>query len=221
MRGILRTLLSRSVPPVANASAEAFEVVPTELSRFVLTRLAPIVGVSPFPLNELMLMSAAVVRFRPTHIFDWGTHIGASARVFWETARRYDIPAEIHSIDLPDDATHVEHPGGDRGRLVRGRRGVYLHQGDGLDVALALCARLQPARPLFFVDGDHSYESVKRELAGIIGSVRSPTILLHDTFWQGPESGYNVGPARAISEIRDRFKVLELQLGLPGMTLLY
>lgn len=221
MRGILRTLLSRSASPVANASAEAFEVVPTELSRFVLTRLVPIVGVSPFPLNELMLMSAAVVRLRPTHLFDWGTHIGASARVFWETARRYDIAAEIHSIDLPDDASHVEHPGGKRGRLVRGKPGVHLHQGDGLDVSLALCARLRPERPLFFVDGDHSYESVKRELTGITGHVKSPTILLHDTFWQSAESGYNVGPAKAISEFRDRFKILELQLGLPGMTLLY
>jgi hypothetical protein len=102
---------------------------------------------------------------------------------------------------------------------------VYLHRGDGVSVALEQWARLgSPARPLFFVDGDHSYESVLRELRKIFDAIPDASALAHDTFFQSQESGYNVGPAEAIRQTLlqhpSRFKVIRSGPGLPGMTLL-
>ena len=81
-----------------------------------------------------------------------------------------------------------------------------------------------PRRPLFFVDGDHAYESVRDELDEIFVTVPDASALAHDTFFQSSESNYNVGPARAIDEIiakfPSRFRIIKSGLGLPGMTLL-
>jgi cephalosporin hydroxylase len=173
-----------------------------------------------------MLLSAAVCRFRPSYIFEWGTHVGKSARAFYEITHHYGIACEIHSVDLPDDTAHVEHPSHERGRMVIGVERVYLHQGDGVDVSLALWqAHGRPEPVLFFVDGDHAEASVYREVSSIARSVHAPAVLLHDAFYQSSESGYNVGPWRAVErvlrEYPARFKRLDSGLGLPGMTLLY
>jgi len=209
---------------VPNPEASEFEVNNWKLSGFVLDKLVPLFGVHPFPLNELMLLSGSVCRFEPTHIFEWGTHFGKSARIFYETAKYFDIPTEIHSIDLPEEVERVEHPHSSRGKFVQGKKGVFLHLGDGLDTALKIYKTI-PAQStiLFFVDGDHSYQSVQRELAGIIANVPKPKILVHDTFYQSPDSGYNIGPFKAVQEIvaSGKFTVLETKTGLPGMTLLY
>lgn len=81
-----------------------------------------------------------------------------------------------------------------------------------------------PKRPLFFVDGDHAYESVRDELGEIFSTVSDASAIAHDTFFQSAESNYNVGPARAIKEIAERFptrfRIMRSGLGLPGMTLL-
>lgn len=212
--------------PVRNRNCAEFEVDAWQLSEFVLHRLVPVVGLHPFPLNELMVLSAAVCRIRPSHIFEWGTHIGKSARAFYEITRHYGISCEIHSVDLPDDIEHVEHPSTERGRMVRGLQGVHLHQGDGVETSIGIWKKAgRPASVLFLVDGDHSQQSVHRELSTIVREVPAPAVLLHDTFKQSPEAGYNVGPANAIAEVTaahpGRFKRLESGLGLPGMTLLY
>jgi hypothetical protein len=170
-------------------------------------------------------MTAAACRFAPTHIFEWGTHIGTSARVFYETSEFYGLGIDVHSIDLPDDVDHVEHPGHQRGLLVRDTP-VQLHQGDGLDTSLTLLDEIGvSAQALFFVDGDHSYESVRRELEGILASVKRPVVLLHDTFFQSDDSGYNTGPHRAIRDVLDSvgrsYRTLETTTGLPGMTLVF
>jgi hypothetical protein len=132
---------------------------------------------------------------------------------------------EIHSIDLPDDSDHHEHPGYKRGRMVKGYSGVSLYQGDGLSKSIELYRRTQKNRTLVFIDGDHSYESVHRELTGIINAMPGAAILLHDTFYQSEQSGYNIGPYKAITEILDSmsetYQVLSTTTGLPGMTLLY
>jgi cephalosporin hydroxylase len=211
--------------PVRNPSASEFEVDLWILSRFLLEKIVPLVGTHPYPLNELLLMTAAACRLRPSVVFDWGTHIGASARIFYECSKAFGLGYEIHSIDLPPDAAHVEHPGEEHGRLVRGLAKVYLHRGNGVEVALAVWRKLgSPKRPLFFVDGDHAYESVRDELNQIFSAVPDASVLAHDTFFQSAESNYNVGPARAIDEIvakfPTRFRVVTSGLGLPGMTLL-
>lgn len=211
--------------PVRNPSASEFEVDLWILSRFLLEKLVPVVGVHPYPLNELLLMAAAACRLKPSVVFDWGTHIGASARIFYECGNTFGLGYEIHSIDLPAGASHVEHPGEEHGRLVRGLAGVHLHRGNGVEVALAQWRKLgSPKRPLFFVDGDHAYDSVRNELNQIFSTIPDASALAHDTFFQSTESNYNVGPARAIDEIiakfPSRFRVVKSGLGLPGMTLL-
>lgn len=232
MKSLAKKLLNKlgvsPIDPAPNPAASEFEVNNWALSDFVLSRLVPVVGVHPYPLNELMLMAAAVCRFRPTHVFEWGTNVGSSARVFYETAKYFKIPLEIHSIDLPGEVGHIEHPGGRRGKLVRGKPGVSLHLGDGIETSLGIYRTL-PANNcvLFFVDGDHSYESVKRELDAIVSEVTAPKVLLHDTFFQSPDSGYNVGPHRAVQEVlaaqkeSRRLRTIEIRTGLPGMTLIY
>ena len=103
--------IGRYDDPVRNLNCKFLEVDLWTLSEFIVDKLVPITGVHPFPLNEQLLMSASVVRFRPTHLYEWGTNIGKSARIFHEVATTFNIDTEIHTIDLPDDVTHAEHPG--------------------------------------------------------------------------------------------------------------
>lgn len=228
IRSILGSRRSNRPPtnPVKNPTCSEFEVDTWAISRFVLDKLVPIVSVQPFPLNEQMLMVAAVCRLAPAYIFEWGTHVGTSARIFYECTSHFGIQAEVHSIDLPDDVDHVEHPHEGRGKLVRGLPGVHLHQGDGLDIALQIWRSVpHKPRPLFLLDGDHSYQSVYRELRGITTEIPDANVLLHDTFYQSLESAYNVGPYRAIEDLLRsngaRYRRIDSGLGLPGMTLLY
>lgn len=211
--------------PARNTACTAFEVDNWTISDFVLDKLIPVVGTRPFPLSELSLMVATVCRFKPQLIFDWGTHVGKSARVFRETIVAFGIPAHIHSVDLPDDVAHVEHPQNERGKLVRGLREVTLHQGDGVATALDILAKTPGQRALFYVDGDHSYESVKREFGLILEKAPQAIVLLHDTFDQSAASGYNTGPYRAIQELltsrSGSYQTISTTTGLPGMTLVY
>ena len=211
--------------PVKNRDAAYFEVDTAVISEFVVDVLVPAVGVRPYPLDELMLMAGAVCWLEPTHIFEWGTHQGKSARVFWETTRNFRIPSQIVSVDLPDDVAHVEHPGAARGSFIRGIREIELLQGDGLETCLTV-GRLLPddARVLFFLDGDHSFEAVERELAAILREVPRAVVLVHDTFLQSEDSGYNVGPFEAVERVlagsERRYERVATSTGLPGMTLL-
>jgi cephalosporin hydroxylase len=214
---------------VPNPSCSEFEVNNWQLSELVVKKLVPIVGIHPFPLNEMLLMSASVAWFQPRLIFEWGTHIGKAARIFYEASSALDLDTTIHSIDLPDEVEHIEHPHEQRGYLVKGIKEVKLHQGDGLDTALKIMKKSKKSsdgtKVLFFVDGDHSYKSVKRELAGIIKHAPKAAILLHDTFYQEPKSRYNIGPHEAIEEStkksKSNYKRIDTKTGLPGMTLLY
>jgi hypothetical protein len=220
-----RRAVGKRPDPVRNPQGSEFEVDLWTLSEFVLDTIVPAVGVRPYPLNELLLMTAAACRLKPWVIFDWGTHIGVSARIFYECDKAFDLGFEIHSIDLPPEATHVEHPGLEHGRLVRGLDKVHLYRGNGVRVALELWHRLgKPERPLFFVDGDHAYESVRRELMLVFNTIPDASAIVHDTFFQSADSNYNVGPALAIDEVLKsfpaRFKAFKTGLGLPGMTLL-
>ena len=128
---------------------------------------------------------------------------------------------------MPDDVEHAEHPGAKRGYLVKNIETVKLHLGDGLDTSLRILeqVRNQHSRPLFFLDGDHSYSSVKRELEVITEKVPDAHILLHDTFYQSDESGYNIGPYQAIVDVvgagTGTYRILSQNIGLPGMTLLW
>lgn len=195
------------------------------ISRFVTERLIPVVGQHPFPAHELMMMTAAVCHAKPDLICDWGTHVGKSARAFWEICHAFGIDSEIHSVDLPDEAEHVEHPGDRRGLLVRDIHDIHLHQGDGVSVAMTLLRRDPPRRqPLFFLDGDHGYETVLRELRTIVDAQPRSYMLVHDTFMQSHPEDFSIDPHLAIQtflmESRQAWEVIHSGLGRPGMTLL-
>lgn len=225
-RKLKHKILKNDADPAINAACTEFEVNNWVISDFLVNKIIPVVGTHPYPICELNLMVAAVCRMKPKQVFEWGTNIGKSARIFYETARHFGLALEIHSIDLPDDVEHCEHPQNKRGIMVRGLPDVTLHYGDGLNKTLEIYGKNQEnTAPLIFIDGDHSYESVKRELTGVIENIPAASILLHDTFFQSETSGYNVGPHQAITEVLlempDRFKVISTSTGLPGMTLLY
>lgn len=212
--------------PVVNLNCTEFEVNNWIISDFIVNHLVPIVGVHPFPLNELHLMVAAVCRLQPSHIFEWGTNIGKSARIFYEAVKSFKIATEIHSIDLPDDMEHVEHPKDQRGALVKDIKEVKLYTGDGLVTSFSIYKEISDRKNvLYYLDGDHSYDSVYRELSFITKKIPEASILLHDTFYQSFESGYNVGPHKAIKDVLlkvpDKYTAISTQTGLPGMTLLY
>ena len=212
--------------PAKNLNCTEFEVNNWEVSEFIIDKLVPAVGWHPFPLTELTLMTAVVTRFRPKAIFDWGTHIGKSARVFYEVIEAFKIPSHVYSFDLPDDVEHVEHPHEKRGMLVQGLKKVTLYQEDGVAGALKISKKkkIDSNDLLFFIDGDHSYESVKRELAAVMKNHPNAKVLLHDTFYQSSKSGYNIGPWKAIDEFLKKHKgytSLSTNTGLPGMTLIY
>lgn len=214
---------------VPNPDSAEFEVNNWGLSELVVEKLVPVVGVHPFPLSELLLMAGAVARFQPELIFEWGTHIGKAARVFYEVTKTLGLDTTIHSIDLPDDVEHGEHPHENRGMFVKRLKKVKLHQGDGLATALQIMGKTKNNSNgegiLFFVDGDHEYESVKRELSEIMKKAPKSVILLHDTFYQSSDSKYNIGPYKAIEDCLKKAKKsynrIETRSGLPGMTLLY
>jgi len=220
--------LSKGKPqdPAVNVNCSEFEVNNWIISEFIFQKLVPIVGITPYPINELALMVSAICRLKPTHIFEWGTNIGKSARIFYETAKHFGLSTEIHSIDLPDEIDHHEHPREKRGMFVKGIPAVWLYQGDGVETSLEIYRKVSDlCRPLVYIDGDHSYSAVKRELGEIIKNMPNASILLHDTFYQSAESGYNLGPYKAItdtlSNMPHRYKNISTNTGLPGMTLLY
>ena len=212
--------------PVTNKSSNEFEINNWVLSDFLVRKIIPIVGLNSFPLNELLLMTGSICRLRPTHVFVWGTYIGRSARIFYETSEEFGLEIQIHSIDLPDEISHDEHPGRVRGLMVRKYKDVKLHQGDGLEIAMKIVKSLdKDSKILFFLDADHSYDSVVRELTTIMKELPEANILLHDTFYQSPDSKYNIGPYLAIKNclgnINNNFSIISTNTGLPGMTLLY
>ncbi|OAJ71245.1 hypothetical protein A7976_07405 [Methylobacillus sp. MM3] len=213
------------VDPALNNNCSEFEVNNWVVSDFIIKKLVPIAGIHPYPIAELNLMTATVCRLKPQQIFEWGTNIGKSARIFYEVAQHFGIPLHVHSVDLPDDLDHIEHPRSDRGYMVKGCANITLYQADGLSKAIELYQLKPDAGTLVFIDGDHSYESVFRELNGIIQSMPNASILLHDTFYQSDAASYNIGPYKAISDtlatMPDKYKLMSTTTGLPGMTLLY
>jgi len=210
---------------VPNTEFSQFEVNNWILSNHVVNHLIPIVGIHPFPVNELLLMSGTLCRQKPTHLFEWGTHVGKSARIFYETKKKFDLKFDIHTTDLPSSEAHPEHPGSRRGALIKGIEDIHQHLGDGLSVSMEIASSLKlTSRFLFFLDGDHRYEQVLRELSTVMNEFPSASILVHDTFYQDEESQYNTGPYDAVQKVitqYDGYGTVSTKTGLPGMTLIY
>lgn len=194
------------------------------LSEFVIKKIFPITGVHPYPLDEILLMGSSISYFKPDGIIEWGTHEGKSARIFLEFVNYLNICCEIHSVDLPITIAHNENIRELylRARFVK-KFPVILHEGDGLTVGMEVAKSKMFNKPLFFLDGDHSYNSVSRELSEIRQNIGSCVVLVHDTFNQGKESDYNCGPYMAFQEFVFQNKLAHYStiLGLPGMSLTY
>jgi hypothetical protein len=225
LKKYIKSLKLNHNDPTRNPSCSQFEVDNYVISEFIIKKLYPITSSHPFPLVELNLMVSAVCYLKPEQIFEWGTNIGKSSRIFYEVSKFFSLPMHIHTVDLPDDVEHGEHPHSNRGHMIKGLKNISLYQADGLSKSIELYHQNSQKRTLVFIDGDHSYESVYRELTGIINAMPNAAILLHDTFYQSEQSGYNIGPYKAITEILatmpGTFQVMSTTTGLPGMTLLY
>lgn len=199
--------------------AGLLEVDKWSLSRVVL-ELVKVVGYHPYPLDELSLMVAAYAYHRPNVVIDVGTHFGKSARIWFELSRLLQQPTVIHTIDILDP-THPEYPGRKHAAFIRGTT-VIQHIGDGYVCAQDIISKNPLSSYLIFLDGDHEYKTVQRELQ-LARMVRTGCVLAHDTFYQ-PDSTYNHGPYFAIKDFVDAFpckQVIHLQTGLPGMSHLY
>ncbi len=127
-------------------------------------------------------MESVLERFRPTHVFDWGTNVGASARLFYEASLEHGYECEVHTVELPLELAHLDrdHPGHRYGQWIK-ETPIHAHQGFGLQVSIRLCAELKPARPLFFLDGNHSFEAVFEELTVISDEEPGAVLMVHDT----------------------------------------
>ena len=189
-------------------------------STFVAESLLPRAGYWPYPPGELQLMTVTMLWWQPDVIFEWGTNVGNSARVFHWIAEAFEIDTQIHSIDLPPDVSHVENVKKLRGVLVRDFSDVHLHLGDGVNKALELFATLKPKKPLFYVDGDHRAETVMRELNAISSAAPEAPIILDDTHdWQISDSPRGA-MLQFLEQHRGVYEVFENVATLPGMSLL-
>jgi cephalosporin hydroxylase len=189
-------------------------------SKFVAESLLPRAGYWPYPPGELHLLTVTLLWWQPDMIFEWGTNVGNSARIFHWIAEAFEIDTEIHSIDLPPDVSHVENVKELRGWLVRDFSDVHLHLGDGVNKAIELFAALKPRRPLFYVDGDHRADTVTRELEAICATAPHAPILLDDTH----DWGISDSPRGAMLQFLERhhgdYEIFENVATLPGMSLL-
>jgi hypothetical protein len=200
-----------------------------QLDNFVLEKILPKTGLL-YPLAEISLMALVVDRVKPTHIFEWGTNIGCSAKIFHQITESLGMDIPIHTWDLPEDVSHGQHPGDNHGKLAKGLARVHFHRDDGLRGALAQYqiekARDPKTRPLFFADGDHSYESVIREITGIVSAHDEFHLLAHDTFVQKPDAkGQSreswVGCPTALELAAQDYRWLNVGFGNPGMAYLW
>ena len=195
-----------------------FEVDCWALSDLLLDRIIPKIGTRPYPLNEQMLMAGAVAFIQPKLIVEWGTHLGKSARLFWETKEALGMDCSVHTVDSmePD---HPEFPGVARGKYLS-NTDVNQSVGDGATIARKLIEQAD-GPVLLFVDGDHSREATKKDLSLWESLPSGSGLLAHDVFYQEP-STYNIGPWQSFQE---RLQISESgisdvhwqMLRLPGM----
>ncbi len=128
--------------------------------------------------DEVSFMEETLLKLRPLYIGEWGTNRGSSARIFYELTTYHHIQCVIHTVELPLVLAPNDHPEQSIGEFLEGTE-VHRDEGDGVTEALKYSINFD--RPLFFIDGDHSYENVYRELRMIHRVRPEATVLLHDT----------------------------------------
>ncbi len=220
-----RSLTGRYPNPLANFVGKRPEVNGWVISEFVLRKIVPVVGFHPYPLTEEFLLAAVTCWYHPEYIFEWGTNIGKSARIFYEVVTQFDLKSNIYIIDLPEGEVHIELPQkGEAGFFIKDIPKVNFLRGEGLTTSLGIVndKSIYNKKILFFLDGDHSYETIKNEIEEIYKVCQHACIVVHDTFFQTEESNYNIGPYKAIHEFLEthsnRKIIFSADMSLPGMT---
>lgn len=147
----------------------------------ILRRIESFVG---YGLDEKKFMIETVLKLRPEQIWEWGTNVGASARIFFFICYLGHLECDITTIELPNPKDHVDHPGLRYASEIADLP-VTKILGDGITEALA---RADPTkRLLFFLDGDHTKESVENEITLLCEKFPEAWLLLHDTRVGGPK----------------------------------
>lgn len=139
-------------------------------------------GLPAYGDQEVEFFESVLGRHRPTHVFEWGTNVGASARLFHEASLELGYECEVHTVELPLDLAHLDrdHPGHRYGQWIEGTS-IHAHRGYGLITSLTLYAQYTPERALFFLDGNHEHAVVLAELEAISETAPSAVMMVHDT----------------------------------------
>lgn len=126
-------------------------------------------------------------------ILEIGRLHGKSTAVLAAGLREGRVQAPLYSVDLQDrHQSTAEGHLRERGLLEL----VTLMQGDSAEVIAKLPGRFDTV----FVDGDHSYEGVMRDLHALEGRIEPGGVaMFHDRFHPANESG-EYGVARALQE---------------------
>jgi cephalosporin hydroxylase len=152
------------------------------LEQLTLRRVREI-GVPGYGDDEVEFLASVVARQRPDVIFEWGTNVGASARIFYEAVQVCGVRCAIHSVELLDEDSYLDrdHPGHRYAEWLEGIP-VHLWRGDGLDWSILLLRDMVP-KPVsvFYLDGNHEPGAVLRELEGIAGAAPAAVVVVHDT----------------------------------------
>lgn len=171
-----------------------------------LVRHAFRVGMTQKP-DEIRGLLAEVRRLRPRRLLEIGSSAGGTL-FLWTRAAAVD--ATVVSIDLPagsardpEEAERLRRFEGFR----RGRQRLYLLRADShAGVTQRRLAEILEGQALdfLFIDGDHSYDGVRRDFADYAPLVRPRGLVaLHDVH---PHSqGWGGQVPRFWSEIRDRY----------------
>lgn len=139
-----------------------------------------LLGMSDYSGEDIAFMARVVDETSPTHIFEWGTNAGASARIFYELTQTRRPRVELHSIDWREPgSTCFEYPDLCQGYWVRWRP-VFLHTGDGLKTTLALFEMEGPERALVYLDDGHLFQENLDALTALHREHPDAAILVDD-----------------------------------------
>ena len=130
---------------------------------------------------EVTFLYETMETLRPGIIVEWGTNVGYSARILYEAKVLLGLRTAVHSVDIAREAPILrpEDEGKERGHHVQGLN-VALHVGHGAQEAVSITAMSGRARPLFFVDDNHGYDMLSRDLEMLARDTPLAVLVVHD-----------------------------------------
>jgi predicted O-methyltransferase YrrM len=182
-------------------------------------------GVNP---GDRRALYALVAHFKPKHVLEIGTHVGASTIYIATALRRFVKDGHLTTADIVD----VNGPKAAWQAVQLGAPPAHFLSALGLERVTtfvtspaARVLRSSAQYDLIFLDGDHSARAVYQEVAAALQCLNPHgLVLLHD-FYPGsrpitPDGSVISGPARAADRIaREHPGIVFLPLGnLPWQT---